>query len=292
MNGHGLLFDRIAIVGVGLLGGSLGLAVKERHLCREIIGIGRSQPALEEAMRLGAIDSYSLEMEEGVRDADLIVLCTPVRRILETLPEVMAAARPGAIVTDVGSTKASIVRTGEAAQREEGALFVGSHPMAGSEKTGVRHARASLFADATCVVTKTSRTSLTAFGRVCALWQALDSRIVVARPERHDDLVAKISHLPHLLAVALMQTLEECSEDKNLIKGIIGNGFRDMTRIAAGDSQMWEDICGENTPAIAEARRCFEQAFLKVMDAAAMGGPELKRIPENASQSRHFLDQR
>lgn len=292
MNGHTYLFDRITIVGVGLLGGSLGLAARERRLCREVIGFGRSQAALEEALRLEAIDRYDMNLESSVAEADLVVLCTPVRHILETLPAVMAAAKPGAIITDVGSTKTSIVQAGEAAQREGGAVFVGSHPMAGSEKSGVRYARPDLFAEATCFVTKTGTTDQKAFGRICLLWQALHSRIVVARPERHDSLVAKVSHLPHLLAVALMAAIEECAEDKNLVKGIIGNGFRDMTRLAGGDSRMWVDICGENVAAIQEARRCFETALARVMDTAASGGEPLRDLLEETNDARQSLEQR
>ncbi len=292
MNSNTCHFDRIAIFGVGLLGGSLGLAAKERGLCREAVGTGRSQSALEEAVRLETIDRYEVDPAAAAAEADLIVLCTPVRHILDALPAIMAAAKPGAVVTDVGSTKASIVRTGEGAQREGGAFFVGSHPMAGSEKTGVRHARSNLYAGATCFVAKSPSTNSEAFGKVCAFWEALDSRIVIARPERHDELVAKVSHLPHLVAVALMHVVEECAEDKNLIKGIIGNGFRDMTRIAGGDSRMWEDICGENVAAIAEARRCFETALAKVMDAAAAGGEGLRETLEDAREGREFLESR
>jgi prephenate dehydrogenase len=289
------LFKRITIVGVGLLGGSLGMAARKLELCEEVVGVGRTPQALEEARRLEAIDRFTLEAREAIAESDLVVLCTPVRHIVQVLPEMIAMARPGTIFTDVGSTKASIVRIGEQAAAEAKCFFVGSHPMAGSEKSGVRYSRENLYRESTCFVTKTPATDMKAFARVCSLWEALEARIVIARPERHDQLVASISHLPHLVAVALVRAVEQFSEDKNLIKGIIGNGFRDTTRIACGDTQMWEDICTDNHAQISSSRNALERALQDLMSACGAecnGGEKLRAILDDACEYRSFLDQR
>lgn len=269
------------------------MAARKHRLCKEVIGIGRSPAPLEEARRLEAIDGSTLDAQQGIKGADLVVLCTPVRHIIEALPQLISFARPGTIFTDVGSTKASIVRAGEAAAAQAGCFFVGSHPMAGSEKSGVRHARENLYQDSTCFVAKTPETNKTAFAKVCGLWEVLGARIVISRPERHDQLVASISHLPHVVAVALVRAVERFSEDKNLIKGIIGNGFRDTTRIACGDSQMWEDICTDNHEQIVRAQAVLNSALQELMGACgADGGAPLREILDDACAYRSFLDQR
>ncbi len=288
------LFNRIAIVGVGLLGGSLGLAARELKLCKEVLGVGRSQPSLDEARRVEAIDRGTMDAAEAISQADLVVLCTPVRHIVEAIPELMSHAKPGTIFTDVGSTKTSIVAAGEKAASANGCFFVGSHPMAGSEKSGVRFARKSLYEESTCFITKTPATNLDAFKKVYALWQALDARVVISRPERHDRLVASISHLPHLMAVALVRALDHFNEDKNLIKGIIGNGFRDTTRVACGDSRMWEDICTDNHAEISRAQQSLEQALREIMDACSCYETcdRLRVLLDEACEYRAFLENR
>lgn len=288
------LFKRISIVGVGLLGGSAGMAALSGGLCEEVIGVGRSENSLQEAVRQGAISRFTTDTREGVADADLIILCTPVRRITSIMEEIVAAAPAGAIITDVGSTKLNIVRSGDAATAGTGKFFVGGHPMAGSEKSGVHYARADLFNESTCFVTRSEQTDITAFTRVAEFWRRLGCRIVISRPERHDRLTAMISHLPHLAAVALVRAVESFDEDKNLVRGIIGNGFRDTTRIAAGNSEMWEDICVENSSEIARARQALEEALRELMDACAPNGSNdrLYSILEEAKEFREFLDLR
>jgi prephenate dehydrogenase len=285
-------FQQIAIVGAGLLGGSIGLAAKERCLCSEVVGVGRARGSLDEARRLGAIDRATTDLRAGIAKADLVILCTPVRHILSILPDVLKAVRPEALVTDVGSTKMSIVRCGEEIAAQLGKRFVGSHPMAGSEKSGVRHAKPGLFEEATCFVTRTPSTPGDAFARICEFWRSLGSRLVVSRPDRHDQLVAMISHLPHLVAVSLVRAVDSLKEDKNLIKGIIGNGFRDTTRIACGNAQMWEDICAENTGEIERMRAVFESAVSEIISAHSRDSARLTAILEEACQYRGFLDNR
>ena len=286
------LFTQITVVGVGLLGGSVGLAAKARGLCQRVVGLGRSQVSLEEALRAGAIDDFTTSTADGVKGSDLIVICTPVQHIKGVLGEIMAHSAPGTIVTDVGSTKSGIVDVGERAQSLCGALFVGSHPMAGSDQSGVRFARADLYEDTNCFVTKTTKTDMVAFARVVAFWRALGARPVVVRPARHDHLVALVSHLPHLIAVALIRAIAAHDEDKNLVDGIIGNGFRDTTRIAQGSPPMWRDICSENSTEINLSRTAFEAALAEIMDAAASDCAGLKGMLESASEYREFFDNR
>lgn len=288
------LFNRVTILGVGLLGGSLGMALKKHKLANEVLGVGRSMPSLEEARRLEAIDQGTTSAADAVAQSDLVVLCTPVRHIIDSLPEMISFARPGCIFTDVGSTKGTIVRVGEEAAAAAGCHFVGSHPMAGSEKSGVRHSRENLYADSTCFVTKTPSTNLQAFAKITHLWHELDARVVIARPERHDQLVASISHLPHVMAVALVRAINEFNEDKNLIKGIIGNGFRDTTRIACGDSRMWEDICTDNHVEINRAQEVMQKSLTELMQACGTGaeGTQLRDLLDEACDYRQFMDNR
>jgi prephenate dehydrogenase len=284
-------FKQISIIGVGLLGGSLGMAALQHKLTQKVVGIGRTQTGLQEAIRQGAISTGTTDLREGVEEADLIVLCTPVRNIADVLPEVVASAPDGAVISDVGSTKASIVAQGDEVTRGTGKFFVGCHPMAGSEKSGVRYSRPNLFEDSTCFVTRSTETDSRAFSMVCSLWRGLGSRIVISRPERHDTLTAMVSHLPHLAAVALVRAVENFNEDKNLIRGIIGNGFRDTTRIAAGNSDMWQDICMDNRAEIGIARDALEKSLNEIMQACQPGleCDKLKNILEAAREFREFL---
>lgn len=285
-----IFFPQITIVGPGLLGSSLGLAARERGLCDKIVGVGRNQTSLDEALRVEGVDTTTTDLEAGLAEADLVVLCMPICTIVEMLPKIMGACKPGALVTDVGSTKCSIVRTGEKFSKPEGAQFVGCHPMAGSEKFGARFARADLYEKTTCYVTKTEATELLAFARVSALWRALGTRLVVMRPERHDSLAAMVSHLPHMIAVSLMKAIELSGEDKNLVKGIIGNGFRDMTRVAAANTHMWVDIGCDNQSAVREALTLFRDALNDVVDAKGeIREEKLRRLLEDAAEYRDFL---
>ena len=285
------LFEKISIIGVGLLGGSLGMAALERGLCRHVTGIGRTPTGLQEAIRQGAISDGTTAIEEGLKDASLVVISTPVNHILEILPQVIALAPEGAVITDVGSTKATIVSRGNDLARNTGRFFVGSHPMAGSEKSGVRHGRADLFEGSTCFITRTDETDTSAFARVFRMWKLLGARPVISRPDRHDALTALVSHLPHLAAVALVHTVDQFNEDRNLIRGIIGNGFRDTTRIAGGSPEMWDDICTDNRSQIEQARAALEKSLNDIMEAckAEPGCDRLRSLLEQAREYRDFL---
>jgi prephenate dehydrogenase len=236
-------FKRLSILGVGLLGGSIGLAVKRIASRCEIVGYGHRPATLEAALRLGAIDRPAKSPSEAVEGSDLVILCTPVGIFQPLLQEIAGHLTPGAIVTDVGSTKRSVVQLAE--QTLPAAVhFVGSHPMAGSEKRGVEFARADLFTGALCIVTPTPRTDPGALAKVENFWTELGMRIKLLSPEDHDRLVCDISHLPHALAA----TLVAMQSDEAL--PLAGKGFLDSTRIAAGDAGLWRDILLDNADSV------------------------------------------
>ena len=235
-------WDTIAIVGVGLIGGSIGLAARERKLARSIVGIGRRLEPLQTALARGAITHATTDLARGVSDARLVVVCTPVATIVPTIRTALECVPPGALVTDAGSTKASIVAACEEAARATGSRgrFVGSHPMAGSHKTGVDASTADLFVDRKVIVTPTDRTPLDATTEVKQFWQSLGAQLVELTPDAHDEAVAAISHLPHLVAATLAG-----STPRELVP-LAAGGWRDSTRIAGGDPELWRQILTDN----------------------------------------------
>lgn len=242
----GSLFHTAAIVGVGLLGGSLGLALRRRGLARRVVGIARRQATLDEALALGAIDEGTLDLRAGVARADLVVLATPVGSMVELARQAADALPPDALMTDVGSTKAEVVLGIEAVAAGR-FRFVGSHPMAGSEKRGVSEAVAGLFEGALCFVTPTPRTDPQALAAVTRLWEGVGARVRCLEPAEHDRLVAFASHLPHLAAAAIVKATPSEA------LACIGPGFRDTTRVASGDPRMWADVCLHNRASILRA---------------------------------------
>jgi len=264
-------FRRIVIDGVGLLGGSLGMALRRRRMAEEVIGLGRSRKRLERARQLGGVDSCTTDAAEAFRQADAVLICLPPRLIRARLAEVAAQVSPGAFVTDVGSVKEAIV--GEAEERlPEDCLFIGSHPMAGSERTGVEAARGDLFEGQACFLTPTAATRRAALTLAVRFWRSLGARVVITDPARHDRLVSAISHLPHLAAVALIQTLYSRGDSTPFYQAVIGNGFRDSTRVAAGDAETWEQIFIENAPALTADLDTLLEVLSEWRDRLARGG--------------------
>lgn len=242
----------LAIYGVGLLGGSVGLAAKQKGMTGRVIGIGRSLERLQKGVDLGAADEVTTDLGRGLADADMVVLASTVSHIVDLLPRAAAACKAGAIVTDVGSTKATIVSEATKAFAESSATFVGSHPMAGSEQSGVAFASAELFNDACCIVTSTPANSIEAANAVVAFWESLGARIVLLEPEQHDRMISRISHLPHLAAAAVLLAATDEDDDHETLASLLGNGFRDTTRVAEGPAEVWRDICLENRGPIAD----------------------------------------
>ena len=233
----------IAIIGVGLLGGSVGLAAKAADERVRVTGIGRREASLRQALEAGAIDVGTLDVAQGVAEADLVVLASPLEAYREQLAALRPALRRGATVTDVGSTKAQVVRLAERVLGA-GGPFVGSHPMAGSERRGVEFARADLFRNATCIVTPTPRTPPAHVRLVERFWQSLGAVTVRLSPAEHDRAVARASHLPHVLAAALVRLQHDDELD------LAGGGLLDTTRVASGDPAMWREILLTNRSAV------------------------------------------
>ena len=229
----------MSILGVGLLGGSIGLAIRSRLNGCKIVGYGHRPATLATALEIGAIDEKAASPAEAATDSDLVILCTPVGLLGEMLEKIRPAVKPGAIVTDVGSTKRSVVEAGERLV-PQGRFFIGSHPMAGSEKRGVEYARADLFDNALCILTPTARTDGDALGIVDKFWKSLGMRTVSLSPEDHDRHLADVSHLPHALAAALISMQDDAA------LALCGKGFLDATRIAGGDGALWRDILQDN----------------------------------------------
>jgi len=238
-------FKKATLIGVGLLGGSLGLALRERRLARNVTGFVRRARSVQECLACGAVDVATLDLAKAVCGADLIVLCTPLAQMGAIVRQFIPNLKRGALVTDVGSVKASVVGDVESLISRAGAHFVASHPMAGSEKTGVLAARADLFVNAICVVTPTSKTRPAALKRTEQLWRAVGSRMLRTTPQAHDQLVSRSSHLPFLSAAALANFVLDPKH--STAQGLLcANGFRDSTRIASGSPEMWRDIAIAN----------------------------------------------
>ncbi len=261
-----LPFKRIGIYGVGLLGGSLGLALKASSLDVEITGIGRSEERLQMALDKGVIDSFTCDPGSVSPLLDALVLCTPVRLAPTALISTLPSLTDDAVITDVGSTKNMLVRACEAAAGER--FFVGSHPMAGSHKTGVCAARADLFDNKICVVTETEHSNAPSVDAIAQLWELIGMRVIRMSPDEHDRLAAHSSHLPHIIAAAMCHAASTQGKD---IEMLLGDGFRDSTRIALGDPDMWVDICIENREPILSAIESLQSVlsdFYEAIDAA------------------------
>ncbi len=241
--------DRIGIIGLGLIGGSLGLALSRRGLAREIVGYDRNPDAIAAALDMGAINSRALEPEKAVEGAGIVILSVPVGTLAGLAKTIASRLSPGTIVTDTGSVKQPIVEELEAIFQPQ-AFYIGGHPMAGSEQAGIGAADPYLLENAVYVLTPTSATNPLAMKKLSGILQMLGSRIITLKPDEHDLIVAGISHLPHLLAISLMQTAGELAREHPMALMLAAGGFRDTTRIAAGETVMWRDIFIYNRSAI------------------------------------------
>jgi prephenate dehydrogenase len=278
-----MTFSRMSILGVGLLGGSIGLAVKSGSKQCHIIGYGHRPESLELAKTKGAIDEIASTPAEAAQGADLVILCTPVGTFGSILQEIAGSLKPGAIVTDVGSTKRTVCDLA-GKLLPAGVHFVGSHPMAGSERRGMEAARANLFKQALCITTPTPRTDRQALSAVESFWNQLGMRTTRLSPEDHDRILAEVSHLPHALAAALMSTQD------NAAVHVAGKGLLDTTRIAAGDAGLWRDVFLDNADnmrlALTKLRAQLDRFELLLKDPKGEG---LKDWLDRAAQRRQSI---
>ena len=281
-------YEKITLVGVGLLGGSLGLAIKERGLAKRVEGYVRRAASVEECHHWGVVDRATMDLASAIAQADLVILCTPIAQMRPLVEQMLPHLQPGALVTDVGSVKASVVNELEPIFRQRDVVYIGSHPMAGSEKTGPAAARADLFDKAITIITPTPSSLTADVEKVEAFWQAVGSRTLRLTPEAHDELVSRSSHLPHIVAAGLANFVLHPDHPKEQAM-LCANGFRDATRIASGSPEMWRDIASANRQNLAHVLGAFIED-LKAFQAALTAG-DLPAIMNYLEQARERREQ-
>ena len=268
-----LRFNKVAIIGVGLIGGSLALVLKREGLALNIVGIGRGLPNLEAAQKLGIIDSFTRDIGEGVKDADLVIVAVPVLKIAETIRQAAAHLKPGCIVTDVGSVKGAVITEVEPLI-PEGVHFVPGHPIAGTENSGAEAAFPELYIGRKCILTPTQKTDAGALDAVRRVWEATGARVVVMDAGLHDMILAAVSHLPHMIAYTLVNTVGDIEDSGVDALSYSAGGFKDFTRIASSSPEMWSDICAMN-----------KEQILKTIDAFSRRLESLRELIEKEDLS-------
>lgn len=275
-------FDRAVIVGVGLLGGSIGMALRARKLARQVIGFSPRGNSLEVALKHYAIDTCATSLSEACRGADLAIICTPVQSVADFARQCFELMPSGALITDVGSTKQSIVES--VAQSPAASSFVGSHPLAGSEKSGVEHARESLLDRKLVIVTPDHNSDESRVLTTEQLWQSLGARTLRMSPTEHDSAVARISHLPHILASALA-----AATPAELLP-LAASGWRDTTRVASGGAELWRQILEENQQPIVAVLEEFSHDLQQWLAALkSTDGNKLEQLLLEGKQKRDAL---
>lgn len=250
------MFQQITILGPGLLGASLAMAVKERGLAARVVTWSRRPESRAKCLNQSWCDAVFDSPEKAVVGSDLVVICTPVQTIVPLLVQIRPALDAEALITDVGSTKSLICREARTALEGHSATFLGAHPMAGSEQAGMEHAQSDLFENAACILTPLDDASAEAIAKLSAFWDALGMTVSTVSPEKHDEIVAHVSHLPHLLASTLCGYL---AAQDDTWRTLAGGGLRDTTRIASGDPQLWKQILEQNSDEVVRAIEGFEQ---------------------------------
>jgi len=258
-----LLFNRLVIAGVGLIGGSLGLAARERGLVREVIGFGRTEANLKVALERGIITSYTFDPAEAARGTDLLLLAVPVEATGPVAQQFIPFLPEGCIITDAGSVKAPVVNVMEPLLPPAMA-FVGAHPIAGTENSGAAAAFSTLFEKRLCVLTPTLRTDTVALTRIRALWEGVGMRVEEMDMYVHDQVLARVSHLPHIIAFSVMNAMRDARVPGVDLLAYAGSAFSDLTRVAASPVEMWRDICQSNRDALVAALTEFETALAQM----------------------------
>lgn len=268
-----ILIPRLTIIGVGLIGGSLALALKEAGAVGEVVGYGRGKPNLEKALELGVIDRYSRDPVAAVTGADIVFLATPVQTLAAVTKQFLPGLKPGAIITDGGSVKGEVAKALEPLM-PAGIHFVPGHPIAGTENSGAEAAFSTLYRGKRCILTPTENTDPQALARVERMWQLAGSEVVLMSLEKHDKVLAAISHLPHMVAYSLVNAVGSYDHYEENILEYSAGGFRDFTRIASSDPTMWRDIAETNREALLEMMGQFESFFAELKEDVAQGSGE------------------
>ena len=281
-----LRINRLAIIGVGLIGGSLARALKRKRAVREVIGYGRHEDNLKKAVKLKVIDSYSMNLANVVNDADVIVLATPLMTTERLLKGMENAIKTDAVITDVGSAKGNVVIAAKNTLGRHFRNFVPAHPIAGTEQSGVEASFAELFEDHLVIITPTDETRMSAVDLVKQMWELCGANVVSLQVEHHDQVLAATSHLPHMLAYALVDCLANMQERDEIFEFAAG-GFRDFTRIASSNPEMWNDICISNRDALLAVLEQFETHLSKIKKAISDNDSEqLLEIFRRAKKAR------
>ena len=281
-----MLFDRVAIIGLGLIGGSLARALRRASLCASITGYGRREAALQQAVEHGVIDHYSLQVPEAVDGADVVVLATPLSTTENLMRAMNEGLKPDCIVTDVGSAKGVVVAAARNALADRLPFFVPAHPIAGTEQSGVEASFAELFEDHVVIITPLAETDRDAREKIAVMWRGTGARVVELDVEHHDEVLAATSHLPHVLVYTLIDCLARM-QDKQEIFDYAAGGFADFTRVASSSPEMWRDICLANSTSLLAVLDRFEQHLDRARQAIASGeGEKLTEIFSRARQAR------
>jgi len=283
-----LFFNKVTIIGVGLVGASFALAMKKNNLCDKITGCGRNLDNLQRAKEKAVIDSFKVAPEEACVGSDFVLFATPVGSFVDIAKKIRNSLSIGTIVTDVGSVKGKLVRDMEALM-PEGVFFVGGHPIAGSNHSGIDAASADIFRGAKCVITPTEKTNKTATEKVGSIWKTFGSVVKLINPDEHDRIYASVSHLPHLIAYLIVNTVADV--DGSYLK-FSGQGFMDTTRIASSSPEIWRDICILNKENILESIEIFKNNLDRVSQYLRANDSEsLERDFKKARTLREGIEQ-
>lgn len=280
------MFEQLGLIGCGLMGGSFALALKKAGLVKRVVGYSKSPTTTERARQLGVIDDTASSALMAVSGSDLVLLAVPVAATEATLKSIAPLVTSQMLLMDVGSTKSDVIHAARSALGDKFGSFVPAHPIAGKEVAGVEHADAQLYRGAQVVLTPTERTLTAQLQRAEALWKALGSRVSSMSPETHDSALAAVSHLPHLLAFAMMNSVLGQSDAANFLS-LAGPGFRDFTRIAGGEPRLWRDVLLANKQEVLAQARHYQQALQQLEQAMlADDAQALQALLTQASDAR------
>jgi prephenate dehydrogenase len=282
-----MLFHRVAVIGVGLIGGSFALALKQAKACAHVVGVGRDPANLKLALERGVIDSMGSDVASVAEDADLVVVTTPVAQFPRIFSQIAKKLKPGALITDGGSTKRDVVEAARKALRDKIGQFVPAHPIAGGEKSGAAAASAELFRGRRVVLPPLPENSEDAIEKIHRAWSSCGARTVRMSPEEHDAVLAAVSHLPHLLAFALVHEVAGRENSAELFSFAAG-GFRDFTRIASSHPEMWRDICMANGDRLSAELAGFSKKLVEIRKLVEGGNAAaLEKLFAEAREARN-----